>query len=611
MKNLSSKQRCLFFIFRTIGFVFFIGFIVNCSSKDYKMENLKGSQGDRLNKIISEYTESIKYVDSYDATYYNLEKELEYFGDYSSPEYFDRIKKIVSDSISQLNQIHPEELNFLDRQAYFLLNEHLQVKLRWFDFPNRYLNVDQMGSRLKDYMDSSSQSLTSFPFDSVNHYKAYLKRMNGFGVYVDHQINLLKQGIKKKIVLNCIVAKKVRGTYKEALQLQVEKNPFFRPVLFMPKEFSDEDKATLSGEFRKNIKEKIIPYYRKFDQFFTQEYLPKCNSRFGLSSYPQGREWYKSQIKASTGLDLDSNEVHQLGLREVDRIRHEMIKIKEDLQFKGDYKKFLKSLMSNPKNFFNNSDEMFKKFVEIKEKVATKIPDYFSLIPKSDYTIVQSSNPEDAAGSYEGPTEMIGFGKFHINTINLKSVPRFRAVTLSLHEAIPGHHFQIALAFERKNQISEFQRKIFYSVSFVEGWALYAEYLGNEMGMYQDPMDRFGHLTDEMLRAVRLVVDTGIHSLGWSQKKAIKYMKDNLADSEKGIQIEVNRYSVWPGQALGYKIGQLKILELRKKAENELGAQFNLKDFHTSVIGHGTVSLAVLESQVNDWIRAKMKEKTK
>ena len=247
---------------------------------------------------------------------------------------------------------------------------------------------------------------------------------------------------------------------------------------------------------------------------------------------------------------------------------------------------------------------MFAAFEKIKQATALKVPQFFSLIPQSDFKIVETTNPEDPAGSYNQPTESSPIGRFLANTKNLKSVPKYDATTLMLHETVPGHHFQLALQYEMKDKLSEYQRKMYMSNSFVEGWALYSEHLGYEMGLYDDIDQRFGNLNDEMLRAVRLVVDTGIHSKGWDQKKAIAYMTENLASDAGDILNEANRYSVWPGQALGYKIGQLKIMELRSKAEKELGPKFDIKEFHKAVIGQGTVSLKILESQVNAYIAA-------
>lgn len=321
-----------------------------------------------------------------------------------------------------------------------------------------------------------------------------------------------------------------------------------------------------------------------------------------MGGLPHGKEWYAFAIEATTNLALDPSVIHQTGLAEVARISGEMEKVRKELGFRGNLRSFQTSLTKDPRYFFTSAKDMFAAFTKVKEEVAKKLPAYFQLIPRADYKIVESSNPEDAAASYRDPTDNLPYGRFVVNTKNLHIVPVYEVTTLSLHESVPGHHFQLALQFEMKDRLSEYRRKMYFSGSFVEGWALYAEYLGNEMGMYTDPVQRVGHLNAEMLRAVRLVVDTGIHALGWSREKAFAYMKDHLATGDKDISNEVNRYSVWPGQALGYKLGQLKILELRRFAEKELGPRFDIKGFHAAVIGSGTVSLGVLESQVREWV---------
>jgi uncharacterized protein (DUF885 family) len=432
-----------------------------------------------------------------------------------------------------------------------------------------------------------------------------VKRSEGFPAYIDHQIELLKNGVDKKLVDSCVVATSTVNTYTDGLEPEIKKNPFYRPVLFMPKTFPIADQARLKKKFKTMIKTRILPGFKKFDHYFRTEYTPHCRKSFGLVGLPNGENWYNYSILASTNLSLSPKEIHEKGLKEVERIKLELEKVKVQLGFKGTYKEFLISLTHDPRYFFTSSADMFKAFEKVKAETTQRIPNYFSLVPSHDFKIVETSNPEDAAGSYNEPTELLPYGRFVVNTKNLRSVPIYDVTTLMLHETVPGHHFQLALQFEMKDELSEYQRKLFSSNSFVEGWALYSEYLGNEMGMYKDPMQRLGNLNDEMLRAVRLVVDTGIHAYGWSRERAFEYMKDNLASDPKDISNEVNRYSVWPGQALGYKIGQLKIIELRKLAEKELGARFDIKEFHKTVIGSGTVSLPILDAQVKDWIASK------
>ncbi len=556
-----------------------------------------------LRRVIDQYTEAIKHLDPYSAPYFNIEADLSKFGDFPSPAFYDRAKAIYQTTKSDLRAVHFDQLSKANQLTYRLFAEDVDVSLKGFDFPSRYLDLNQMSSRLHDYIDSSSETLTNFPFDSVSHYDAYLKRSMEFPAYVDRQIAMLREGMRKKVVLSCTVAKKVPNSYNDALEKKTDANPFYRPVGFMPKNFSKEDRDRLSKAYADLVDKRILPGYIKFDQFFREEYLPHCRNGFGIKSLPGGDEWYRYAILANTNLSLDPAAVHKTGLDEVARISNELEKIKLTRHYKGSLQEFLKSEAINSKSFFTSSSDMFRAFEKVKLETALRIPKFFSLIPQSDFKIVETSNPEDAAGSYNQPTELMPYGRFIANTKNLRSVPISGVTTLMIHETVPGHHFQLALQFEMKDKLSEFQRKIYGSNSFVEGWALYAEFLGNEMGMFEDPTQKFGHLNEEMLRAVRLVVDTGIHNMGWSQKKAIKYMREHLASDIGDITNEANRYSVWPGQALGYKIGQLKILELRRQAERELGRDFDIKGFHEAVIGNGTVSLGVLETQVKDWIQ--------
>jgi uncharacterized protein (DUF885 family) len=581
-------------------------FITSCSGKPVAQPE-RNPESDRLNAIITQYTEASKHVDPFAASYFNVEEDLSKFGDYPTPEFIEREKAIPKTALAKLASIHPDQLAPKDLRSYRIFKEDITVSVKGDEFPSEYLDFNQMGNRLHQYMDDSSESLTSFPFDSVKHYEDFVKRSEGFPAYIDHQIENLRTGVKKKITDSCVVAKATLNTYSDGLEPVTEKNPFYRPILFMPKTFPQADQDRLKSEFKSMVETRILPGFKKFDHYFRTEYTPHCRKSFGLGGLPNGANWYKYEILANTNLPLSPKEIHEKGLQEVARIHKELEKVKEELGFHGTYKEFLASLTHDPRYFFTSAADMFAAFEKVKAETAKKIPAYFSLIPTHDFKIVETSNPEDAAGSYNEPTELLPYGRFVANTKNLRSVPVYDVTTLLLHETVPGHHFQLALQFEMKDELSEYQRKLFNSTSFVEGWALYSEYLGNEMGMYKDPMQRLGNLNDEMLRAVRLVVDTGIHAYGWSREKAVQYMTDNLASDPKDISNEVNRYSVWAGQALGYKIGQLKIIELRRLAEKELGPLFDIKEFHKTVIGSGTVSLPVLETQVKDWIASKKK----
>lgn len=575
-------------------------FFLACAQKTPRPD----SESARFNNILTEYAEANKRQDAFYASYFNVEENLSKFGDYLSPEFLARGKNQVQKSLAQLSTINPQLLSKKERVAYDLFKEDLQINLKEYDFPGDLLSVSPKWHRLTNYLDDSSPALTSFPFDSLKHYQDFIERSEGFLPFIDRQINALREGIKQGYVLNCEVAAKTPNSYKEGLEADVLKHPFYRPVIRIPANIKSTDQESLRQGFIKMIKERIQPGFVKFDQFYRQEYLPQCRKGFGFGSYPEGKAWYAHRVFAHTNSTMSADEIHSLGLKEVAQIRKEMSRVMKDLKFQGSYKKFINKITTDPRSFFKSRQDILAAFQEVRLTIDQKIPQYFSLIPKTEYKLVEAENPEEAAASYRDPTENLPFGRFVINTLNLKANATYGVTTLSLHEAVPGHHFQLALQFEQKEDLTEYQRKMFFSTAFVEGWALYAEYLGREMGLFTDPWQMLGHLSDQMLRAVRLVVDTGIHSKDWSRKKSIQYMADNLAMDLKDIESEVDRYSVNPGQALAYKIGQLKILELRQNAERALGSRFDIREFHRAVLGQGSLSLTVLERQVQDWIQS-------
>lgn len=568
------------------------------------------AQVDALNKLVTGYTERVKRLDAYSAPYFNVEEDLGKFGDYLTPELKIKQKSLVSETLKELKKIDKSKLDESYQITYDLFKEDLETALGGFDFPYEAMSIDNKWTRLTEYLESSSPSLTIFPFSTVKHYEAYVSRASGFPAYIDRQIKVLQDGLKKKVILSCPIAEKVPGTYKEGLNKDIEKNPFYRPISIMPKEFSKSDKEKIQSEFKKMITSQIIPSFEKFDAFFQKEYLPKCRKDFGYGTLPNGKKWYRYFVKLNTNTNKTPEEIHKIGLTEVARIKAEMIKIKDKMGFKGDFSAFLKFIVDDPNSYFKTPKEAIEGYNTVRKKIDAEIPKYFNLRPKADYQVVEAENGDAPAASYNQPTELKNFGRFVVNTINLKGNSILEMTSLSLHEAVPGHHFQLALAFELKDKITEYQRKIYNSNAFVEGWALYTEYLGREMGLFADDKQYLGHLSSEMLRAVRLVIDTGIHSKGWTRQQSIDYMAANLASDIKDVESEVERYSVWPGQALGYKIGQLKIIELRKKAEKELKNQFDIKKFHDVVLGQGTLSLFVLEKRVNKWILEQKKGKT-
>lgn len=598
------------FPLRALVSIWFLSLLaIGCASGDGVVrdqntkQDVKMTAADQqLRDVITKYSETNKRLDAFSAPYFNLVEDLDKFGDFLSPEMKARHRTMVTTALEELRAIDQNRLSPSWNLAYRLFKGNLETEKKGFNFPFEFFAYNQMWNRFRQYIDDSSPELTSFPFETADHYRAFVKRADGFPAFVDRQIKALQDGANAGYALNCTIAKSSVATYKDALEPTIEKNPFYRPVLKFPAGISDADQTELRQAFHGMVGDTLLPAFKKFDHFFQKDYLPKCRQGFGLKGVPRGEELYRLSIESSVDVAMDPADIHKIGLTEVARIRAEMEKAFKTLGYKTNLKASLKQITDDEKSYFKSSDEMLKAYDGIRAEVASVLKKDFDLIPKTDFKIVASENPEDAAGSYRDPTEIVPYGRFMYNGSNLKSTPRWGTMTLYLHEAVPGHHFHLALQYEMKEQLTEYQRKMFYSNAFTEGWALYAEQWGREVGLLNDPAQMLGSLSDEMLRAVRLVVDTGIHHYGWSRTKAMNYMKANLPTDARDIQIEVDRYSVWPAQALGYKLGQLKILELRQNAKAKLGARFDIKDFHRVVLENGTVSIPVLESNVADWI---------
>lgn len=559
----------------------------------------------KLKTIVDEYTQTAKNLDAFMADYYGVEEKLDQFGDYASEGYYQRSYDMIKTSLDKIKTVNPDKLSEAEKVDYRLFKNDMETAIRFFDFPAlKYLDFNQMGNRLSSYIDQATPSISSFPFDSVKHYEAFVKRSEGFGAYVDNQIAMLRKGIENKITQSCLVIEKSANSYKAGLESDPEKNPFYAPTKVFPKKFSKKDQARLREAFKNMITTHIVPGFKKLDAFLQGEYKEHCRKEYGIGALPNAKAIYAYEIRAQTDTDMEAKQIHEIGLKEVARIESEMNEVQKELGIKGSHKEFLQAILKVDKFFFKNENDLVKSFEQVRAEVKALLPKYFSLIPKTNFKIVRSANPEDAAGIYHEPTDMTPIGRFVYNAAHIRQIPKYEVATLLMHETAPGHHLQIALAYEMKDHLSEYRRKIFGSGAFVEGWALYSEFLGREMGIYKDPVRRLGNLNDELLRAVRLVVDTGIHSMGWNHDQTVNYMKDHLATDVSDIEIEANRYSVWPGQALAYKVGQLKIIELRRRAEQELGKNFNIREFHKAVIGNGTLSLPVLESQVDAYIKA-------
>ncbi len=443
----------------------------------------------------------------------------------------------------------------------------------------------------------------SHEFRNARDYEPYIARLNDFPRYFDENIANMRQGIRDRFTLPSEILQGVSTVVSGAQIARPEDSPFWTPFANFPASMPEPERVRLAAAGRAAIENSVKPAYAEFQRFFEQEYRPRARRTIGASALPNGRAYYADLVRYYTTLpDATPQRIHATGLAEVARIRGEMDAIIREVGFEGEFSEFLTFLRTDPQFYPTTGDQLLREAAWITREIDGRIPDFFGRIPRAPYTV----KPVPAAlalnytaGRYNpGPTGAAG--EYWVNTTRLDQRPLYVLPALTLHEAAPGHHTQGSLARELEG-VPAF-RLNFYPHAFGEGWGLYSEWLGQEMGVYHTPYQRFGRLTYEMWRACRLVVDTGIHSMGWSRQRALDYMTANTALSNHEIRTEIDRYIAWPGQALAYKTGEMRIIELRRRAEAGLGDRFDVRAFHDAVLGNGGVTLPVLEAQIDAYI---------
>ncbi len=586
-----------------LGLILSLSFLlfVSCAHQQVQAPQTASQKKNPIIALTDEYVQESLKIDPFSAPAYGDEKFYAEFGNNLSDESLQKAKELFETYLKRLHAIDQNTLSSIDQDTYKIFENDLKIGLEGFDYPAQEIPIDQMDSQFRAFVKQGNGEL--YPFQTLRNYEDFLKRAKGFKAWVESAKMQMRRGIRHHVVLNHDIAVMVQKQLEDYIVDDITKSDFYKPLTNFPKEFSEADKARLKSQYELAIAQDILPQYRSLRDFFRDEYIPHTRKSFGLVGLPNAKVWYQYRIRASTDVNWSADKIHEMGLREVARIRRSMEKAKNEIGFKGTYKEFLKYLASD-KFYFKSQKEVDVAFASLKSKVDSEIPKYFSRVPKLGYETldIPANEASQQSGAYYRQHNKTTGPAVFINSANLKALPTWEMTTLSMHEAVPGHHFQIELQYEMKDLLSEYRVNSGGSTAFVEGWALYCESLGNEFGFYKDPLQRIGNLNDDMLRSVRLVVDTGIHSRGWSKAKAVKYMQDNLANDISDIESEVYRYASWPGQALAYKIGQQKILELRKLAQNKLGAKFDFRKFHNVVIGSGTLPLWLLEAKMTDWI---------
>ncbi len=441
-------------------------------------------------------------------------------------------------------------------------------------------------------------------FDTLRDYEDWVERLKAFPLYTARTMALMRQGIAEKIVHPKIVMQRVPGQIKKQLVDQPQDSPYYKPFRTFTVELTDAEKVRLQQEAKSAIESCILPSYRTFLEFVEKEYLPACFDDVGCWQRPDGQNTYAELARRFTTTSLTPQQIHDIGLAEVKRIRAEMEAIQKEVGFEGSFAEFLVHLRTDRQFYCATSEELLQAYKDCCDLINPNLSKLFLKLPKTSYdirSIPDQMAPDTTTAYYRVPAaDGSRPGSYFVNLYRPETRPKFEIDALSLHESVPGHHLQIALSMELTD-IPEF-RRFGGHTAFVEGWALYTEKLGSELGLYRDPYSRFGQLTFEMWRAVRLVVDTGMHSLKWSRQEAINFFADNSSKSMLDIENEIDRYISWPGQALAYKIGELKIRELRSRSERELGENFDVREFHHVVLRNGAVPLDVLDELVSEWI---------
>ncbi len=511
-------------------------------------------------------------------------------------QFFDRLESISYQRLSREDQINYDifKLQLENEIRNYELNGHLLPLNGWWDYHATFADLPNR-----------------VPLNNRNDYENYLKRLEAFSTFNEGFIERMEKGIEE----NWVRPKVVFDNYVESVESHITDDPsesvLFEPFKNFPVSIEPEDRELLISQAEEVIRNDVVPEYEKLRDFLTDIYIPNSAESIGITDLEGGTEYYRFLIRRYTTLDLTPQEIHQEGLREVERIRGEMMTIVEEEDFEDDFDTFVEFLRSNPRFYANSPEELLKETALVLKKMDGKLPELFKTLPRLPYGIREVPSylaPRTATAYYSrGAADGTRAGYYAVNTHNLNSRPLYEIEALSFHEAVPGHHLQIALQQELEN-LPVFRTSSGFT-AFTEGWALYSEKLGLEVGFYEDPYSNFGRLSYEMWRALRLVVDTGIHSMGWDRQQSIEYMAQNSALSLHNIQSEVDRYIFWPGQALAYKMGEIKIRELRDLAESEFKEEFDIREFHDVVLLNGSVPLDLLEENVQLYIDEKL-EKT-
>lgn len=560
-----------------------------------------------LNALFDEHFERNLELNPVSATFIGDNRYNDRLANWASADYRAASQALDDEFLQRLLEIDRDELGYQDRLSYDIFRFSREQSLEGNQFPFHLIPLNQFRSVTNFFVQLGSGA-SAHPFKTVKDYEDFLSRADDFAELADTIILNMKEGIRTGVVQPRILMEKLLPQIDAHVVDNVEDSLFYTPVRNMPEEFSDADRARLTAAYEDKIANTIVPAYERISNYIGDEYLASARKSVGLYAQPNGKAWYEYLVRTQTTTDMTPEEIHQVGLDEVARIHGEMRKVMEEVGFEGDLDEFFEYLNTDPQFFYDEPEQLIQGYRDMAEYINPLAENLFEVFPETGFEIrrVEPFRERSASGgSYQaGNPDGSRKGVFYANAYDLRARHKWAMESLYLHEAIPGHHFQIMI--QRENEELPRFRRFGGFTAFAEGWGLYAESLGKEIGVFTDPYQYFGGLNWELWRSIRLVVDTGIHAKGWSRQQVLDYMYENAAVAEARAVSEAERFMAIPGQALAYKVGQLKIREIRDRAEERLGDKFDVRAFHTQVLKDGAMPLSLLEAKIDRWVASQL-----
>ena len=563
--------------------------------------------GTALHALFDEHFERDLELNPLSATFIGDYRYNDRMANSNSPEYRAAAQAMDEEFLQRLLEIDRSQLGYQDQLSYDIFRINREQSLEGNQFPFHLQPINQFYS-ITNFFVQLGSGASAHPFKTVKDYEDFLSRADDFSEIIDQLVSNMKEGMQAGVTQPRILMAKLQPQIDAHVVDNAEDSNFYTPVRNMPEDFSAEDRERLTAAYEDKIMNTIVPAYQRISNFIGDDYLDNARETVGLYAQPNGVSWYEYMVRIRTTTNMTPEEVHQVGLNEVARIHGEMHSVMEEVGFDGDLKEFFEYMNTDPQFFFDEPEQLIQGYRDMSDHIAGLSEKLFEIFPKTGFEVrrVEPFREKSASGgSYQaGTPDGARPGVFYANAYDLSARPNWAMESLYLHEAIPGHHFQIMI--QRENEDLPNFRRFGGFTAFSEGWGLYAESLGKEIGVYTDPYQYFGGLNAELWRSIRLVVDTGIHAKGWSRQQVLDYMYENSAVAEARAVSEAERFMAIPGQALAYKVGQLKIRAIRDDAEARLGDKFDVKAFHTEVLRDGAMPLSMLESKINRWVEAQL-----